>query len=127
MAAIESIAAAIAASVAGGRVYPKYRPQGGALPAVVWDVISARPEPVINQSAGPALWTARVQYECVADSYAGLKSLIDELRAAVHLKSGTFAGFVVVSSLIDQYSADAANIDAGIYTQPADVLFTFYD
>jgi hypothetical protein len=127
MAAAESITYALLSGVAGGRVYPVIRPQAGTLPAVVTTLIGSYPDGVIDQSAGPNLYRARVQADCFASTYAALKTVVDEVRAAVHLKSGTYAGFVVVSSVMDNVSVDDVDLDTGIYSQAVDFLITFYD
>lgn len=127
MAAAESITYALLSAVASGRVYPVIRPQAGALPAVVTTLIGSYPDGVIDQSAGPNLYRARVQADCFASTYSALKTLVDEVRAAVHLKSGTYAGFAVVSSVMDNVSVDDVDLDTGIYSQAVDFLITFYD
>lgn len=127
MAAAESITYALLSGVAGGRVYPVIRPQAGTLPAVVTTLISIVADGVLDQTAGPNLYRARVQADCFASTYAALKTVVDEVRAAVHLKSGTYAGFVVVSSVMDNVSVDDVDLDTGIYSQAVDFLITFYD
>ena len=127
MAAAEAITAALLAGVAGGRVYPKYRPQHGALPALVWNTIGVYPQGRVSASAGPGLWSARIQIDCIDSSYAGMKNLVEAVRAAVHLKSGTFGGKTLVASMIDHYAADDVNQDTQIYAQPVDIMLEFYD
>ena len=127
MAAAESIAAALLSGVAGGRVYPVMRPQAGTLPAVVTTLISLVPDGVLDQSAGPNLYRARIQADCFEGTFAGLKTLVDAVRAAVHLKSGTYASKVVVASLFDIAGPDDLDLDTGVYSQSVDFLITFYD
>lgn len=127
MAAAEAITAALLSGVAGGRVYPVIRPQAGTLPAVVTTLISLVADGVIDQTAGPNLYQARVQADCYESTFAGLKSLVDAVRAAVHLKSGTYAGKTVVSSIADIVAADDVDLDTGVYSQAVDFLITFYD
>lgn len=127
MAAAELIAAALLSGVAGGRVYPVIRPQAGTLPAVVTNLISLSPDARLTQTVGANLYRARVQADCFDSTYAGLKTTVDAVRAAVHLKSGTYAGKSVVSSIIDTVLADDVDLDTGIYSQSVDFLITFYD
>ena len=127
MAAAESIAYALLSGVAGGRVYPVIRPQAGTLPAVVTTLISLVADGVLDQTAGPNLYRARVQADCYDDTFAGLKALVDAVRAAVHLKSGTYAGKTVVASVMDAVAADDVDLDTGVYSQAVDFLITFYD
>jgi len=127
MAAAESIAYALLSGVASGRVYPVIRPQNGTLPAVVTTMISLVADGVLDQTAGPNLYRARVQADCYDDTFAGLKTLVDAVRAAVHLKSGTYAGKTVVASVMDVVAADDVDLDTGVYSQAVDFLITFYD
>jgi hypothetical protein len=127
MAATEAIVTALLSGVAGGRAYPQFRPQNGTLPAVVWSIISTTPQGVLSQSSGGGLWSARVQIDCIESNYSACKALMDNVRAAVHLKSGTYGGKTVVSSVIDQFGSDAVDIDAQLYIQPVDIIITFYD
>lgn len=127
MAAAELIAAALLSGVASGRVYPVIRPQAGTLPAVVTNLISLSPDARLTQTVGANLYRARVQADCFDTTYAGLKATVDAVRAAVHLKSGTYAGKAVVSSVIDSVLADDVDLDTGIYSQSVDFLLTFYD
>lgn len=127
MAAAESITAALLSGVAGGRVYPVNRPQAGTLPAVVTTLISLVPDGVLDQSAGPNLYRARMQADCYASTFADLKTLADAVRTAVHLKSGTYAGKTVTSSVFDIVGPDDLDLDTGVYSQAVDFLITFYD
>jgi len=127
MAAAESIAYALLSGVASGRVYPVIRPQNGTLPAVVTTMISLVADGVLDQTAGPNLYRARVQADCYDDTFAGLKTLVDAVRAAVNLKSGTYAGKTVVASVMDVVAADDVDLDTGVYSQAVDFLITFYD
>lgn len=127
MAAAEAITAALLTSVASGRVYPVVRPQAGTLPAVATTLISLVPDGVLDQSAGPNLYLARVQADCYASTFADLKTLVDAVRAAVHLKSGTYAGKTVVASTFDIVGPDGLDLDTGVYSQAVDFLITFYD
>ena len=127
MPAIETIVTAMLSGVASGRCYPQYRPQNGTLPAVVWNVLSTVPDGVLSQSAGQGLWRARVQIDCIDGTFSGSKTIAENVRSAMHLKSGAYGGKTVVASVIDQYGSDAVDIDAQLYIQPVDFLITFYD
>ena len=127
MAATESITTALLSAVAGGRVYPLLRPQGGTLPAVVTSVVSIVSDDRLSQTTGANLYRSRVQAECFETTYAGLKTLVDAVRAAVHLKSGTYAAKVVVSSQLDNVGPDGVELDTGIFFQAVDFLIVFYD
>lgn len=127
MASTESITTALLSGVASGRVYPLVRPQNGTLPAVVTSVVSIVSDDRLSQTTGANLYRSRVQAECFATTYSGLKTLVDEVRAAVHLKSGTYATKTVVSSQLDNVGPDGVDLDAGIFFQAVDFLIVFYD
>lgn len=127
MAAAEAITYALLSGVASGRVYPVIRPQSGTLPAVVTTLLSIVPDGVLDQSAGPNLYRARVQADCYDSTYSGMKDLVDAVRAAAHLKSGYCAGYLVVSSVMDVVAGDDVDLDTGIYSQAVDFLITYYD
>lgn len=127
MAAAEAITYALLSGVAGGRVYPVIRPQAGTVPAVVTTLISIVADGVLDQTAGPNLYRARVQADCYDTTYSGLKALVDAVRAAVHLKSGYYAGYLVVSSVMDVVAGDDVDLDTGIYSQAVDFLIIYYD
>jgi hypothetical protein len=127
VAAAESIAAAMLGSITAADVYPVSRPTIDTLPAVVWSVISIVPEGRLSQSTGTNLYTARIQADCLATSYSGLKTVADAVRAAVHLKSGTYASKTVMQSVIDTIRSDDIDLETGIYSQSVDFMITFYD
>lgn len=127
MAATESITTALLSGVAGGRVYPLVRPQNGTLPAVVTSVVSIVSDDRLSQTSGANLYRSRVQAECFETTYAGLKTLVDAVRAAVHLKSGLYATKTVVSSQLDNVGPDGVELDTGIFFQAVDFLIVFYD
>ena len=127
MASAEAITAALLAGVAGGRVYPLLRPQEGQLPAVITSMVTLRADDRLTQTVGPNLYRARMQADCVDTTFTGLKALVDAVRAAVHLKSGTYAGKTVVACQVDNVGPDGVDLDTGNYFQAIDFLITFYD
>ncbi len=127
MAAAEAITYALLSAVASGSVYPVIRPQSGTLPAVVTNIIGVYPDARLDQASGAQLYRARVQADCYDSTYSALKTTVDAVRAAVHLKSGYYAGYLVVSSVIDVVAGDDVDLDTGIYSQAVDFLITFYD
>jgi hypothetical protein len=127
VASAEAITYALLSSVASGRVYPLMRPQEGTLPAATTSIVSLVPQDRLTQTVGANLYQARIQVDCFAMTYSALKSLVDEVRAAVHLKSGTYAGKIVTASMVDLVGPDGMELDTGIYFQSVDFLIVFYD
>lgn len=127
MATVEAITYALLNGVVGGRVYPVTRPQGGALPAVVTSVVSIVADARLSQSTGPQLYRARVQADVFDTTFAGLKAAVDAVRAAVQLKSGTYASKTVVSVTLDLVGPDGVDLETGIYFQSVDFLIVFYE
>lgn len=68
-------------TAAGDRVYALLRPQGGALPAVVYTRISNQPVTSLAGSSG--LNRVRVQIDCWATTMAAALTLADEARVAL--------------------------------------------
>lgn len=127
MAATELITAALLGGVSSGRVYPVLRPPKGTLPAAVTSVISVVPQDRLTQTVGANLYQSRVQVDCFANTYSDLKTLVDAVRSAVHLKSGTYASKIVSASTVDQVGPDGVELDTGIYFQSVDFIIVFYD
>lgn len=127
MAAAESITAALLAGVAGGAAYPVLRPDLNTVPAVVWNAISVVPDGRLTQTSGANLYRARIQVDCFERTYTALKALVDSVRAAMHLKSGPYAGKTVVSSVLDNVAPDDIDPDTGVYSQSVDVVLIYYD
>jgi len=86
------IAAAPVAALVGDRVHPIVRPQGGALPAVVYQVIGSRP--LYHMQGADGLMRSRVQVDAWAQTYLGAVALAEAIAAAA-------SGFRGVSGATD--------------------------
>ena len=64
--------ASAVSSLVGSRIYPLVRPQGDALPAIVYQRISTVPVNSLDGDSG--LDEVRIQIACVAPTYAQAKS-----------------------------------------------------
>jgi hypothetical protein len=127
VASAEQIVYSLLSGVASGAVYPLKRPTLTTCPAVVTHFLWMSPEPTLSQSAGANLYTARVQADCFEQTYAGLKTLVDAVRAAVHLKSGVFAGKTLASSVLDMVSQDEYDSENSIFAQSVVFQILYYD
>ena len=126
MPAAELIVSALLGAVASGRAYIMERPASGPLPAVVADIVSTVPQGTLNQTAGNNLFQARVQATCYASTHADLVTTIDAVFAAVHLKSGTYAGHTVPQVIVDSVFDGGYTEDPKIYFKSVDFLVLFY-
>lgn len=74
----------------GARVYPMKLPQGATLPALTYQRIST-PRELTHQSAGATgdLAHPRFQFDAWAATQKAAKLIIDQVRAALHGKTGS--------------------------------------
>lgn len=84
------LADATVAGLVGTRVYPRYLPQGGALPAIALHLISGVPDQASSGPTGPI--ERRVQVDCWAERYAAAASLAKAVRDRLDGLNGTFSG-----------------------------------
>lgn len=119
-------AASGVAALVGTRMYAVTRPEGDSLPAIVWQQITDMPMPPINASAGAELARARMQVNCLGASPEDVKTVLEQVRLACHLKSGTLGGVTVVSVLQDVTGSDIYDSAVDTYSQSIDFSITYY-
>jgi len=83
-------AAAGITALVGTRVYADHRPEGDALPALVFSVISETPDTPFNAVAGPEPVTGPVQVAAQAATRARGRGLIPQAGLACPKQSGRF-------------------------------------
>ena len=117
-------AAAGVTALVSSRLYSGARPEGDALPAIVWQEIDDGPRSPIDITAGSEPCTGRIQVNCLATTSAGVKALKDAVVAACHKKSGTIGGIAVTSCLQPDGGAGPRIYDALVdtYQQPVDFI-----
>jgi hypothetical protein len=93
------LATSAVASLADARVYPGSRPQGSALPAVVFNRIDGAPLYADDGEAGIA--QARVQIDCWAESYSDAKGLARAVNAGHSAFAGEAGGTQFLSIFTD--------------------------
>ena len=103
------------------RIYAITRPEGDALPAAVFEIISDQPDPPFSASTGPEPCTARVQVNCLGKTPEAVKGLLEQVRLACHLKSGSIGGVSVIATLQDTSGPDGYDQLVDIYYQPIDI------
>lgn len=101
------------ASVLGGRVFPKHRPQQPAYPAIVYHRISGPREHSHDGASGLA--HPRFQFDCYAPTYAGAKDLSERVRAALDGYRGLMGGSVDVNGAFLEDDDDGYDDDLQVY------------
>lgn len=114
-------------SIVGTRRAVSQLPQGTAMPALVYEAISTMPVMTVNASFGAQLLSSRVQITALAADAAGVAQVLAAAMAAMNLKSGTYAGKAVVSSVRDMATGLAKDNDAGIWFGSQDFIITWYE
>jgi hypothetical protein len=78
------------AGLADTRVYPGSRPQGSALPAVVFNRIDGAP--LYGDEGELGVAQSRIQIDCWADTYAGAKGLARAVNSGLSAFVGEASG-----------------------------------
>ena len=99
-------AAVTALLAASGAVYPLVIPQGSALPAIAYQRISTGRGAAHSSANGLAM--PRMQFSCVATTYAGARALANAVRQELDLYRGTvddvWIDAIFVENEIDQFN-----------------------
>ena len=77
------------------RVYPQRRPQGSALPAIVYQNVFSEQSQAVATQAG--IRRTRLSVDCISSTYGGVKTLRDAAEAALVNYSGTGSGETIHS------------------------------
>lgn len=109
-------------ALVGSRLYAVTRPELDPLPAVVWSVISDMPRPPFDATAGSEPCSARIQINCLGAGVAAVKALVEQVRLACHLQSGTVAGITVIAVLQDVAGPDSYDALVDTYQQSVDFV-----
>lgn len=89
----------------GSRVYPQYRPQGSALPALVFELIGENVLPMLPGTTN-ALRQARVQLHCMGERYADAAALEQEVYAALQDYVGDVSDEIPIKGAFRELVAD---------------------
>lgn len=112
-------------ALVGARIYPVPLPQGTQLPAIGYRSVSNVPERPIDITDAYRLRTQRIEITAYADDYPTQKQLLQTIRAACNLKSGSLGGVTVVACLWDSDGPDFRDDDVEIYSQSCDFFVTY--
>lgn len=129
---IEQIAGALlnvsgVTSIVGARRAVAQLPQGTAMPAIVYDVVSTMPVITMNAASGPQLLISRVQVTALADNSDGVQTLLTAVMVALNLKSGTYSGSVVASVVRDLRTQITKDNEAGVWYASQDFIVHWYE
>jgi hypothetical protein len=113
-------------ALVGTRRALRQLPQGTAMPALVYQVVTANPTPELNIET--RLARSRVQINPLAATVAEVKAIHAAVRATMDfLHAQTVAGKAVVSCRLDLVGLMDKDNEAGVWTQPADYLLQWYE
>lgn len=103
-------------------------PQNSAFPALVYQVVTATPEPVLNFASGPQMAQARIQINPLAVTVGEVKAIHAAVRAVMDFKLQTVvAGKRIVSCRLDNIGPSDRDMDSGLWTQSADYMLMYYE
>jgi len=111
----------------GTRIYPLVLPQNPTLPAITYQKISRVGERAMS-SPTPRVARARFQISCWGTSYASVKDVAEQVKAALQDYSGLMGGSGGVQ-VLDVNVANEQDIyepDTGIYHLSVDVMIYHY-
>lgn len=92
---------------------------------VITHVISNVLRPTIDGHHKLNLYTARVQCDCVAPTYAEMIELVRAVRLACNFKRGTIAGAQVTSVVLALEGPQIFDDEQRLYLQPVDFIITY--
>lgn len=95
-------------ALAGNRINFGEHPQGEPHPAIVLQTISSETDMHMNGSGG--LETARVQVDCIADTYRDAKYLARAVNDAIHFYRG--GGFFLINQIAARDSRETGSNEA---------------
>lgn len=114
-------------ALVGNRRAVSQLPQGTGMPALVYEAISTMPVMTVNASGGAQLLISRVQVTALAIDAAGVAQVLSAAMSAMNLKSGSYGGKSVVSSIRDMSTGLAKDNDAGVWFGSQDFMIHWYE
>lgn len=103
-------------------------PQNTTFPALVYQVVTANPQPHLNYAGEPQMAQARIQINPLAVTVGEVKAIHAAVRAVMDFKQQVIvAGKRVVSCRLDTVGPADRDIESGLWTQPADYMLVYYE
>jgi len=106
------------AALVGTRIYPLVRPQGGTLPAVVWQEISVSPANAMDGFSNLAQY--RVQITSWGKTFKAAAALRDAVRAALEAENESISPPQRLRSTWQPSGSDSFEAETRLYGCPAD-------
>ncbi len=113
-------------SLISNRVYLMYIPQSATLPCLVYSRVST-PRELTHDTSGSAgaLAHSRFQFDAWDESYSSVKSITDQVRAALNGKSGSIGSggnaVTIRASLVDEESPEY-NPETNLYRSRSEYI-----
>lgn len=103
--------------------------QGSTYPALVYQIITGKPQPNVDYKNGPQLAKFRVQFNPMALKITDVEVIAAAIRQLMDFKHQVMVGQnKVVSSRLDNVGPIEPDLDdASIYTQPIDYIVWYYE
>ena len=115
------------AALVAARIYPSRMPQNTLMPAMAYEYISGNELNPISATAGQQIIQSRMQINCLAKTYAEVKSAQEAVRLACLYKSGLIAGVRVLSITRAGIGGDGHDDALALYMQSVDYIVTHYE
>lgn len=112
-------------ALVGTRIYLDTRPEADVLPAVVFELISDRPDTLARPGLNGEMCTARMQVNCLGRTAEATIAVREAVKAACHLQYGVIGGVSLTACLQDQCGADSYDPLVDIYTKPVDFILRY--
>lgn len=111
-------------SIVDVRIFPVVVPQGVAMPAIAYELISAPLLGVATAYAPTQLTRSRVQIDLVGPEYPVLRALRTAVVGAMRWQRGVIAGTTVHSIVPDSEGPVTFDEQLQLYHRPLDFLIT---
>jgi hypothetical protein len=129
----EIIVAALLADVSiialvGTRSALAQLPQNSAMPAIVYDIVSSVPNPVVAYASSAQMATARIQFNVLAKDIPKVKEIHNALRTLLDFRHNSIvSGKKIVSCRLEALWPMDKDNEAGVWIQPADYMLKWYE
>lgn len=115
------------AAIVGDRIYPDHIPQGVAMPAIAFDVVSLQRLGKVSAASGATqLSRARVQINLVGPDLTALLALRQAVIEATEHQRGSFGGHQVHLTLHGGETS-SHDVQLSLFHRTVDILITFED
>lgn len=115
-------------ALVGSRTALSQLPQNTAVPAIVYDLVSSVPNPVVAYASSAQMATARIQFNVLAANIPKVKEIHNALRTLLDFRHNSIvSGKKIVSCRLEALWPMEKDNEAGIWIQPADYMLKWYE